>query len=88
MSEAIMLELRRKLGRQRAHDAVYDAAQASVVESRPFKDTLAEVSDVASNMTPQEIEVLLDPTEYTSICSLFAQRKVAKAREVAASLNS
>ncbi|MFP6650891.1 MAG: hypothetical protein VCA17_01495 [Dehalococcoidia bacterium] len=88
MSEAIMLELGRKLGRQRAHDAVYDAAQASVVESRPFKDTLAEVSDVASNMTPQEIEVLLDPTEYTSICSLFAQRKVAKAREVAASLNS
>ncbi|MAP38503.1 MAG: adenylosuccinate lyase family protein [Dehalococcoidia bacterium] len=88
MSEAIMLELGLKLGRQRAHDAVYDAAQASVVESRPFKDTLAEVSDVASNMTPQEIEVLLDPTKYTGICSLFAQREAAKAREVAASLNS
>jgi 3-carboxy-cis,cis-muconate cycloisomerase len=88
MSEAIMLELGRKLGRQRAHDAVYDAAQASVVENRPFKDTLAEVEEVTSNMAPQEIETLLDPTEYTGICSLFAQREASRAREVAASLNS
>jgi adenylosuccinate lyase len=88
MSEAIMLELARKMGRQRAHDAVYDAAQASVVENRPFKDTLAEVEEVTSNMTPQEIEKLLDPTEYTGICSLFAEREASKAREVAASLNS
>ena len=88
MSEAIMLELGRKLGRQRAHDAVYDAAQASVVEGRPFKDTLAEVEDVTSNMTPQEIDELLDPTEYTGLCSLFAQREATRAREVAASLRS
>ena len=79
---------RAEAGRQRAHEAVYDAAQASVVESRPFRDTLAEVEDVASNMTPEEIEVLLDPTEYTGICSLFAEREASRGREVAASLSS
>jgi len=35
MAEALMLELGRQIGRQRAHDAVYDAAQASVTRSRP-----------------------------------------------------
>ena len=32
MSEAIMLELGRQIGRQQAHDAVYEAAQASFIE--------------------------------------------------------
>ena len=87
MSEAIMLELGRKIGRQRAHDAVYDAAQASVVEARPFKEMLAQVPDVSSNLTPQQIEAMLDPTEYTGVCSLFAQREASRAREMAASLD-
>src|SRR5499433_1181292 len=42
MSEALMLELGKRLGRQRAHDVVYDAAQASVTERRPFKQLLSE----------------------------------------------
>src|SRR5467141_4511850 len=36
MAEALMLELGKQIGRQRAHDAVYDAAQASVNQTRPF----------------------------------------------------
>ena len=35
MAEALMLELGKQIGRQRAHDAVYEAAQASVTQSRP-----------------------------------------------------
>src|SRR5213594_1628775 len=42
MAEALMLELGKQIGRQRAHDAVYDAAQAAVTQSRPFRETLAE----------------------------------------------
>ena len=37
-----MLELGKQIGRQRAHDAVYEAAQASVTQARPFRETLAE----------------------------------------------
>ena len=42
MAEALMLELGKQIGRQRAHDAVYEAAQASVTQARPFRETLAE----------------------------------------------
>src|SRR5256714_7495250 len=33
MAEALMLELGKQIGRQRAHDAVYEAAQAAVTQS-------------------------------------------------------
>ena len=36
MAEAVMLELGATLGRQHAHDVVYDAAQAAFVEGRAF----------------------------------------------------
>ena len=52
MAEALMLELGKQIGRQRAHDAVYEAAQASATESRPFRETLAEDPHVAAGLTP------------------------------------
>ena len=56
MSEQIMLELGNEMGRQKAHDVVYDAAQKSVNESRPFRETLAEEPDVTSRLSDAEID--------------------------------
>ena len=86
MSEAIMLDLGRQIGRQQAHDAVYEAAQASFIEDIPFADALAAEPDVSARLTRERIEALLDPTGYTGVCSLFAERGAAQARAVAASL--
>ena len=87
MSEAIMLELGRQIGRQQAHDAVYEAAQASFIEGKSFADCLAEEPDVSARMTPEQIQELLDPTAYTGACRLFAERGAVQAREVANSLS-
>ena len=86
MSEAIMLELGRQIGRQQAHDAVYEAAQAAFLEGLPFADALAAEPDVSARITPEQIDAMLDPTGYTGVCSLFAERGAAQARAVAASL--
>ena len=88
MSEALMLELGRRIGRQRAHDAIYDAAQASVVEVRPFTETLSEVEDVRENLTEEQIDALLDPTAYIGASKLLTERFAARAREVAGELQS
>ena len=88
MSEALMLELGRRIGRQRAHDAIYDAAQASVVEVRPFTEMLAGVGDVRENLTAEQIKALLDPTKYIGASRLLAERFSARAREVAGELES
>ena len=86
MAEALMLELGKQIGRQRAHDAVYDAAQGSVTQSRPFRELLAEDPHVSSRLTSSQVDALLDPARYAGLCSLFAERGAAQGREVAATI--
>jgi len=86
MAEALMLELGKQIGRQRAHDAVYDAAQASVTQTRPFRETLAADPHVSAGLTESQIAALLDPAQYTGLCRQFAERGAAQARATAASL--
>jgi adenylosuccinate lyase len=84
MAEALMLELGKQIGRQRAHDAVYEAAQGSVVQSRPFREMLAEDPHVKARLSASQVDALLDPARYAGLCSLFAERGAAGAREVSA----
>ena len=86
MAEALMLELGRQIGRQRAHDAVYEAAQASVTAARPFRETLAADPHVSAGLTSTQVDALLDPARYTGLCSQFAERGAATGREIAASI--
>jgi adenylosuccinate lyase len=86
MAEALMLELGKQIGRQRAHDAVYDAAQASVTQERPFRELLAEDPHVSARLQPGQIEALLDPVQYTGLCSQFAERGAVQARETVAAI--
>jgi adenylosuccinate lyase len=86
MAEALMLELGKQIGRQRAHDAVYDAAQAAVTQERPFRELLAEDPHVSARLQPAQIEALMDPAQYTGLCSQFAERGAVQARETAAAI--
>jgi 3-carboxy-cis,cis-muconate cycloisomerase len=88
MAEALMLELGKRLGRQRAHDVVYDAAQAAVTEGRPFDELLADDSRVTAHLTPQQMTELLDPARYTGLCQAFAAQGAIRARAVAARLDA
>ena len=81
MSEQIMLELGKEIGRQRAHDVVYDAAQKSVNEGRSFLETLAEEKDVVARLSKDQIAELLDPENYTGLCSYFAETFAVRARD-------
>jgi adenylosuccinate lyase len=86
MAEALMLELGRQIGRQRAHDAVYEAAQASVTQDRPFRETLAADPHASAGLTPAQVDALLDPSRYTGLCRQFAERGAATARQTAADI--
>ena len=50
MAEAVMLDLGKTIGRQHAHDVVYDAAQAAFVENKPFADLLAADPRVTAHL--------------------------------------
>ena len=73
MAEAVMLDLGATIGRQHAHDVVYDAAQAAFVEGKPFSDLLAADKRVTAHSTRKAIDKLLDPTAYTGLCADMAR---------------
>src|SRR6516225_1472166 len=80
MAEAVMLNLGKTIGRQHAHDVVYDAAQAAFVEQRPFSELLAADPRVTAHLDQQAIVALLDPTAYTGLCGEMARDAAARAR--------
>jgi 3-carboxy-cis,cis-muconate cycloisomerase len=80
MAEAVMLQLGAAIGRQHAHDVVYDAAQATVVEGRSFAELLAADGRVAEHLDAGAIEALLDPTAYTGLCAEMARDGAKRAR--------
>jgi adenylosuccinate lyase len=88
MAEAVMLDLGAAIGRQHAHDAVYDAAQDAFVQGKSFGDLLAADTRVTAHMTPTQIKALLDPTAYTGLCADMARDGAARARAAAKDLTA
>jgi adenylosuccinate lyase len=86
MAEAMMLNLGAAIGRQHAHDIVYDAAQAAFVENRPFGDLLAADPRVTAHLDKRAIAALLDPTRYTGLCAEMARDAASRARATAAEI--
>jgi len=83
MAEAVMLDLGKTIGRQHAHDVVYDAAQAAAVEGRPFAELLAADQRVSAHLDQRAIKALLDPTAYTGLCAEMAREGAQRARKAA-----
>ena len=79
MAEAVMLKLGAEIGRQHAHDVVYDAAQAAFVENRSFASLLAGDARVTAHLDRPAIEALLDPTAYTGLCAEMARDAAQRA---------
>lgn len=82
MSEQIMLELGKKLGRQRAHDVVYDAAQHSAKTGVDFISALNEQQEITQNFKSDEINSMLDPEQYLGLCVYFAEHFAAEAKKL------
>lgn len=80
MAEAIMLQLGTTIGRQQAHDVVYDAAQTAFTDGKSFSDLLAADPRVTAHLQPEAIHGLLDPAKYTGLCANMARDAVNRAR--------
>ena len=77
LSEAVMMALAPVIGRQDAHEIVYQAAQAAAVDGRHMKDALLAVPEIADKLSAAEIDAILDPAAYTGLCGAFVDRVLA-----------
>ena len=64
LSEKVMLALGEKIGKQTAHEVVYEIAMDSFEKEIPFEDALNGDERVSNNLSSQEIGSLLDPVAY------------------------
>ena len=87
MAEPMMLALGEYVGRQEAHDIVYDAAQEAAVGDKTFAELLSADKRVTGHLSTGQIEKLLDPTAYTGLCAKMAAEQADRARKLAAKLS-
>ncbi|MBG05625.1 MAG: adenylosuccinate lyase [Rhodospirillaceae bacterium] len=87
MAEPMMLALGEYVGRQEAHDIVYDAAQEAAVGDKTFIELLSADKRVTGHLSTGQIEKLLDPTAYTGLCAKMASEQADRARKLAAELS-
>jgi len=77
VSEAVMMRLGPALGRQRAHDLVYDICRQVIATRRPFLDLLAEHDEIAAHLGRDELAWLVDPANYLGLCGEMVDRVLA-----------
>ena len=83
LSEAVMLKLGETLGRNTAHDLVYEAAMAAVEGKGSFRERLLADPRVAAALSAAELDGLLEPTAYTGLAGAFVDRVVRAAKTLA-----
>jgi len=77
VSEAVMMGLGPYLGRQRAHDLVYDICRKSIVAKESFLDLLAADPDIAKHMNRDALAKLVDPSNYLGVAGEMIDRVLA-----------
>lgn len=72
-----MMGLGAQLGRQRAHDLVYDICRKVIETGRPLVDLLAEDKEIAKHLDRKAIEKLVDPANYLGVAGEMVDRVLA-----------
>jgi len=78
MSEAVMMGLGRHLGREHAHDLVYDLCRQSIREGKPLIDLLAAHPEVGRHADRAALERMLDPAGYLGQAGVMVDRVLDK----------
>ena len=74
LSERVMFALSDKLGKQTAHDVVYEASMHGIEGGITFERALMENGKVRKAMTADELRAALDPTTYVGHAEQIVER--------------
>ena len=73
-TEAVMMGLAPAIGRQRAHEVVYDACREVSAGTRTLLQVLAEDDEVSASFTEDQLKALLDPRNYLGVAAEMVDR--------------
>ncbi len=81
LSEAAMLHLGEKLGKQTAHEVVYEISMKAFKDDASFKQYLLDDPRVSKYFTAGDLDKILDPHAYTGFSRQLAERVVTNIRK-------
>lgn len=77
-SEAVMMALSRHIGRHEAHRLLYDAAQQSQSDGRPFAEVIAAHPDFVALADDVDLASALAPERYVGLSATLTRQTVAR----------
>jgi 3-carboxy-cis,cis-muconate cycloisomerase len=80
VAEAVMMGLAPALGRQVAHDLVYECCRAALTDGTPFLDALAAEPRIAAVMDRAALARLVDPANYLGAGPEMTRNLLARRR--------
>jgi 3-carboxy-cis,cis-muconate cycloisomerase len=80
VAEAVMMGLAPQMGRQQAHDVVYDACRRANEKGMTLADALSADPQVASRIDRATIERLTSPENYLGLAPEMVDRVLAAAK--------
>jgi 3-carboxy-cis,cis-muconate cycloisomerase len=78
VSEAVMMGLGPYLGRQRAHDLVYDICRKAITTGGSFLDLLASDPEIAPHLGRDALARLVDPANYLGLAGDMVDRVLTR----------
>ena len=80
VSEAVMMGLGPYLGREYAHDVVYEICREAIRQKRPLLDLLAENKEITKHLGRAELAKLCDPANYLGQSGAMVDRVLGSLR--------
>src|SRR5215475_12375149 len=77
VSEQVMMGLGPHLGRQRAHDLVYDICREAATSGKPLVDLLAADKEISRHVSRGELKRMCDPANYLGLAGEMVDRVLA-----------
>ncbi|MDP6390958.1 MAG: adenylosuccinate lyase family protein [Alphaproteobacteria bacterium] len=78
VSEAVMMGLGAAIGRQTAHDLVYDACREAAASGKTLLEVLQAMPEIAEHISGDELVALCDPANYTGLAGEMVDRVVGQ----------
>lgn len=82
VAEAVMMGLAPAIGRQQAHDVVYDACRTVNEHGGTLADALAALPAVTAHFDRAAIERLTDPANYLGLAPAMVDRAIANSAQI------
>ncbi len=77
LSERVMLELSERVGKQTAHEWIYEASMHGITHKLGFADAMRQHKGLGELLTDTEIQNMTDPAGYLGQCGTSVDRVVA-----------